>query len=55
MRGIPAHWRGASAKAVAEFEAVWRALLPLAWKVQTSLILADYHVDNLLLLPERAA
>ena len=33
------------------YEAIWRKVLPLAWKVPTSLVLFDYHVDNLLLLP----
>jgi hypothetical protein len=34
--------------AVAEYEAIWQALLPAAWKAPTSLVLFDYHVDNLL-------
>ena len=37
----------------AEYLALWRALLPLARSVPTSLVLRDYHVDNLMLLEER--
>ena len=37
-----------------EYNSIWQSILPLAWKVPTSLILFDYHVDNLLLLPERS-
>lgn len=33
------------------YDAIWRKVLPLAWKAPTSLILFDYHIDNLLLLP----
>jgi len=40
--------------AVADYEATWRALLPTAWCVPTSLVLFDYHVDNLLGLFDRA-
>ncbi|MBY0509531.1 MAG: phosphotransferase [Rhodospirillaceae bacterium] len=43
-----------SADALAEYEAIWRKILPLAWKAPTSLILFDYHVDNLLLVPGRS-
>jgi len=32
---------------------IWRTILPEAWKVPSSLILFDYHVDNLLLLRKR--
>lgn len=42
------------ATTVEEFNSIWRNLLPLAWKAPTSLVLFDYHVDNLLLLPGRA-
>ena len=37
----------------AEFKAVWRDVLPLAHQVPSSLLLRDYHVANLMLLPER--
>lgn len=36
-----------------EFISLWRSILPTAWRVPSSLILFDYHVDNLLLLPDR--
>ncbi|MSO98395.1 MAG: aminoglycoside phosphotransferase [Rhodospirillaceae bacterium] len=36
------------------FEDIWRAILPKAWQVPTSLVLFDYHVDNLLGLFGRA-
>jgi aminoglycoside/choline kinase family phosphotransferase len=32
---------------------IWREILPDAWRVPASLVLFDYHVDNLLLLPGR--
>ncbi len=35
------------------FEAIWRKVLPLAWKTPASLTLFDYHVDNLMLVPGR--
>ena len=41
------------ASAVAAYEQIWRDILPLAWKAPTSLILFDYHVDNLMLLQGR--
>ena len=37
----------------AEFKTVWREVLPLAHQVPASLLLRDYHVANLMLLPER--
>ncbi|MGA2280982.1 MAG: phosphotransferase [Verrucomicrobiota bacterium] len=37
----------------AEFKAVWREVLPVAHQVPASLLLRDYHVANLMLLPER--
>jgi aminoglycoside/choline kinase family phosphotransferase len=49
MIGAPA----LSAEALAEYENIWRKILPLAWKAPTSLILFDYHVDNLLVVPGR--
>jgi aminoglycoside/choline kinase family phosphotransferase len=36
-----------------EFRAVWREVLPLAHQVPASLLLRDYHVANLMLLPDR--
>jgi aminoglycoside/choline kinase family phosphotransferase len=41
------------AATVAGFEAVWRQLLPLARKVPESLVLRDFHVDNLMRLEGR--
>jgi N-acetylmuramate 1-kinase len=37
----------------AEFKTVWREVLPVAHQVPASLLLRDYHVANLMLLPER--
>ncbi len=42
-----------SPDAISEFEQIWEAILPHAEQVPTSLILFDYHVDNLLLIPGR--
>ncbi len=39
---------------VIDFEAIWNDLLPVAWQVPTSLILFDYHVDNLMLVKDRS-
>ena len=36
-----------------EFRTVWREVLPLAHQVPASLLLRDYHVANLMLLPNR--
>jgi aminoglycoside/choline kinase family phosphotransferase len=49
-------WRtpGIPVAAQEEFRAAWRAALPLAHRVSESLLLRDYHVANLMLLPERA-
>jgi len=38
----------------AEYLAIWRALLPLARAVPATLVLRDYHVDNLMLIEGRA-
>jgi aminoglycoside/choline kinase family phosphotransferase len=37
-----------------DFRAAWRKVLPLAHRVPASLLLRDYHVANLMLLPNRA-
>jgi hypothetical protein len=37
-----------------EYLALWRSLLPLARVVPETLVLRDYHVDNLMRLPGRA-
>jgi aminoglycoside/choline kinase family phosphotransferase len=49
-------WRtpGIPGAAKEEFRAAWRATLPMAHRVPESLLLRDYHVANLMLLPERA-
>ena len=36
-----------------DFRAAWRAVLPFAHRVPESLLLRDYHVANLMLLPAR--
>jgi aminoglycoside/choline kinase family phosphotransferase len=36
-----------------DFRAAWRKVLPLAHRVPASLLLRDYHVANLMLLPNR--
>jgi len=36
-----------------DFRAAWRAVLPLAHRVPESLLLRDYHVANLMFLPDR--
>ncbi len=41
------------AGAVRDFEAVWRELLPLARNVPDTLVLRDFHVDNLMRLEGR--
>jgi aminoglycoside/choline kinase family phosphotransferase len=48
-------WRapGISETGRAEFRKAWREVLPLAHQVPASLLLRDYHVANLMLLPER--
>ena len=44
---------GISEAGRAEFRKVWREVLPAAHQVPASLLLRDYHVANLLLLPAR--
>lgn len=48
-------WRtpGIAARGQAEFRRLWQEVLPLAHQVPASLLLRDYHVANLMLLPER--
>lgn len=36
-----------------DFLEIWKTILPKAWTAPESLILFDYHVDNLLLIPNR--
>ncbi len=45
--------RDTSEAEIASYEAVWRALLPLVEAVPKSLVLRDYHVDNLMVLDGR--
>jgi aminoglycoside/choline kinase family phosphotransferase len=49
-------WRTPSISTIErdDFRAAWRAVLPLAHQVPASLLLRDYHVANLMLLPDRA-
>ena len=42
-----------SGQALATYTQIWHDLLPQAWTVPLSLVLFDYHVDNLMLLPDR--
>ena len=37
-----------------EFLEIWKTALPHAWSAPESLILFDYHIDNLLLIPGRS-
>jgi aminoglycoside/choline kinase family phosphotransferase len=46
-------WHPVSEKAKAEFRSAWLEALPLAHQVPASLLLRDYHVANLMLLPGR--
>ncbi|MDX2222003.1 MAG: phosphotransferase [Rhodospirillaceae bacterium] len=39
--------------AIADYRAIWERVLPLAWRAPVSLVLFDYHVDNLLGLFDR--
>ncbi len=54
---VPAVGRPLTAALRAEYEAIWRELFPLARAVPDSLVLRDFHVDNLMLLdrPDLAA
>jgi N-acetylmuramate 1-kinase len=53
--GLFLEWRTPtiSEAAKAEFQIVWREVLSVAHQVPASLLLRDYHVANLMLLPER--
>jgi hypothetical protein len=46
-------WHPVSEMAKVEFRTAWLAVLSLAHQVPSSLLLRDYHVANLMLLPER--
>jgi len=46
-------WHPVSEEGKAEFRTVWLETLPLAHQVPSSLLLRDYHVANLMLLPKR--
>lgn len=46
---------GISGTGRAEFDTVWREVLPAAHQVPASLLLRDYHVANLMLLPGRTS
>lgn len=47
---VPAVAQPLSAAARAEYEAIWQGLFPLARAVPETLVLRDFHVDNLMLL-----
>jgi aminoglycoside/choline kinase family phosphotransferase len=51
---LPSVGAPVSAQARADWDAAWQQILPLARSVPTALVLRDFHVDNLLLLPDRA-
>jgi N-acetylmuramate 1-kinase len=48
-------WRTPSISAAGKtaFQTAWQEVLPLAHQVPTSLLLRDYHVANLMMLPDR--
>jgi N-acetylmuramate 1-kinase len=46
-------WHSISDKGKTEFRTVWLEVLPLAHQIPVSLLLRDYHVANLMLLPKR--
>jgi aminoglycoside/choline kinase family phosphotransferase len=48
-------WRtpGLAAEARADFRRLWQSVLPLAHQVPSSLLLRDFHVANLMHLPQR--
>ncbi len=51
---MPAIGLTLSDSAHAEYQAIWTALFPIARAVPETLVLRDFHVDNLMLLPSRA-
>jgi aminoglycoside/choline kinase family phosphotransferase len=51
--GLFLEWHTISKAGQAEFQTVWREVLPLAHQIPASLLLRDYHVANLMLLPDR--
>lgn len=50
---MPAVGLELSDTARADYAALWTALFPIARAVPETLVLRDFHVDNLMLLPER--
>jgi aminoglycoside/choline kinase family phosphotransferase len=50
---LPAMDAAPDAIALAAYEAAWQALLPLANAVPKTLVLRDFHIDNLMALPNR--
>lgn len=50
---MPAVGLPLSTAARAEYESLWTGLFPIARAVPESLVLRDFHVDNLMLLPGR--
>ena len=51
---LPALGRPVGSQARAEYLALWRALLPVARRVPDSLVLRDFHVDNLMVVEGRS-
>jgi aminoglycoside/choline kinase family phosphotransferase len=49
----PAIGRPLADDAVRDYEALWREMFPLTRKVPQTLVLRDFHVDNLMRLPDR--
>ncbi|MFA7429603.1 MAG: phosphotransferase [Rhodospirillaceae bacterium] len=50
---LPAVGAGVDAPARAAWDAAWRGLFPIARVVPEVLVLRDYHVDNLMIVPGR--
>lgn len=51
---LPAIGRPVDTGTVAAFEALWRGLFAQARATPATLVLRDYHVDNIMLLPSRS-